>query len=135
MKRVFLDTNILIDYALGREHGDDAEQLLQRGCDGEIELAASYLTFANLAYILKSKIDVYELISDLTRYITVLPTDGNQLLTALKQRVRDFEDMLQYQCAKTGRCDFIITGNSRDFAAFCDIPLMSAADFLAQLDS
>ena len=29
MKRVFLDTNILVDYALGREHGDDAEQLLQ----------------------------------------------------------------------------------------------------------
>lgn len=29
MKRVFLDTNILVDYALGREHGDDAEQMLE----------------------------------------------------------------------------------------------------------
>ena len=135
MKRVFLDTNILIDYALGREHSDDAEQLLQRGCDGEIELTASYLTFANIAYILKSKIDVYELIGDLTRYITVLPTDGNQLQTALNLRVRDFEDMLQYQCAKAGQCDFIITGNIRDFTAFCNITLMTAAEFLAQLDS
>ena len=36
MKRVFLDTNILVDYALGREHGDDAEQLLQRGLDGVV---------------------------------------------------------------------------------------------------
>ncbi len=36
MKRVFLDTNILLDYVLGREHGDDAEQLLH--------LIASHIT-------------------------------------------------------------------------------------------
>jgi len=52
MKRVFLDTNILVDYALGREHGDDAEQLLQHGKNGTVSLSASYLTFANMAYIL-----------------------------------------------------------------------------------
>lgn len=53
MKRVFLDTNILVDYVLGREHGDDAEQLLQHGKNGTVSLSASYLTFANMAYILK----------------------------------------------------------------------------------
>lgn len=47
MKKVFLDTNILIDYVLGREHCDDAEQLLQHGCNGKVGLQASYLTFAN----------------------------------------------------------------------------------------
>lgn len=52
MKRVFLDTNILVDYVLGREHGDDAEQLLQHGKNGTVSLSASYLTFANMAYIL-----------------------------------------------------------------------------------
>ena len=31
MKRVFLDTNILVDYALGREHADDAEDDQQEG--------------------------------------------------------------------------------------------------------
>ena len=52
MKRVFLDTNILVDYVLGREHGDDAEQLLQHGKNGTVSLSASYLTFANMAYFL-----------------------------------------------------------------------------------
>lgn len=33
MKRVFIDTNILIDYILEREYGQDAKQLLQRGFD------------------------------------------------------------------------------------------------------
>lgn len=133
MKTVFLDTNILIDYALGREHFDDAEQLLQHGKNGQVRLVASYLTFANMAYILKGKIDVYDLFRDLRILISVLPNDDNQLQAAMRQRVRDFEDMLQYQCAKAAGCDFIITNNGRDFADFSDLPYLSAAEFLSQL--
>lgn len=133
MKTVFLDTNILVDYALGREHGDDAEQLLQHGKNGKVRLAASYLTFANMAYILKGKADVYDLFSDLHIIVSVLPNDDGQLLAAMGQRVRDFEDMLQYQCAKAAGCDVIVTNNGRDFAEFCDLPFMSAAEFLGQL--
>ena len=130
MRRVFLDTNILVDYALGREFGDDAEQLLQRGHDGEVSLMASYLTFANMAYILRSKVDIYALLEQLSNFITVLPMDKEQLQNALGQRVHDFEDMLQYQCAKAGNCDVIITNNRHDFAEFCELPFMTAAEFL-----
>jgi predicted nucleic acid-binding protein len=38
MKRVFLDTNILIDYIQARAGGDDAKQLLMRGRNGEVPL-------------------------------------------------------------------------------------------------
>ena len=130
MKQVFLDTNILVDYALGRKHCDDAEQLLQRGRNGELCLQASYLTFANLAYILKTKVDVYKLFGDLCQYISVLTTDNAQLMAAMEMRVRDFEDMLQYQCAKANNCDVIVTNNGKDYAEFCDLPYMSAAEFL-----
>lgn len=133
MKQVFLDTNILVDYALGRERCYDAAQLLQRGRNGEFCLQASYLTFANMAYIMKTKVDIYALFSDLCCYITVLPTDNNQLQDALKQKVRDFEDMLQYQCAKANGCDIIITNNRRDYTEFCDLPFMTAAEFLKGL--
>lgn len=131
MKRVFLDTNILVDYALGREFGDDAEQLLQRGHDGEVSLMASYLTFANMAYILRTKVDIYALLENLSNFIAVLPMDNEQLQNALGQKVHDFEDMLQYQCAKAGECDVIITNNKHDFAEFSELPIMTAAEFLA----
>ncbi|MBR2196655.1 MAG: PIN domain-containing protein [Salinivirgaceae bacterium] len=134
MKNVFLDTNILIDYALGRERGDDAEQLLQYGKNGIVRLSASYLTFANMAYILKGKADVYELFKELREFISVLPNNDEQLLAATGQRVRDFEDMLQYQCAKAANCEIIITNNGKDFAEFCKIPVMPAADFLGTID-
>ena len=66
MKRVFLDTNILIDYIQARAGGNDAKQLLMRGRDGEVTLCASFLTFANMAYILDGKADVYEFFAMLT---------------------------------------------------------------------
>ena len=68
MKKVFLDTNILIDYILGREGADDAKQLLMRGYNRNCCLCASFLTFANMAYILKGKVDIYEFFAMLSNY-------------------------------------------------------------------
>ena len=133
MKRVFIDTNILIDYILEREYGQDAKQLLQRGFDGDVKLFASYLTFANMAYILGKKIDIYELFGDLNQFITVLPMDEDQFQAALKQPVSDFEDMLQYQCAMAGNCDIIITNNKKDFESYSVLPISTAADFMKSL--
>ena len=133
MKQVFLDTNILIDYVLNRQGAADAKQLLTRGRAGEVNLSASLLTFANMAYILKGKADIYGLFALLTQFVTVLPMDGNQLQKALGQKVRDFEDMLQYQCAKVSDCGVIITNNKRDFEEFSDLPVMTAEEYLAQL--
>ena len=133
MKRAFFDTNILIDYIQDREGGDDAKQLLLRGRDREVELYASILTFANIAYILDGKADIYELFAMLTSIITVLPMDNAQLQNALEQRSKDFEDMLQYQCAKAGGCDVIVTNNVKDYREFCDIPYMSSHDFLVSI--
>lgn len=39
----------------------------------------------------------------------------------------------KYQCAKANDCDVIITNNGKDYAEFCDLPYMTAADFLASL--
>ena len=49
MKRIFLDTNILIDYIDNRAGADDAEQIFACGFSGEALLFASSLTFANMA--------------------------------------------------------------------------------------
>lgn len=134
MMKVFLDTNILLDYVLGREFGDDAAQLLQRGLNGAFSLQASFLTFANMAYILKGKADIYDLLANLSHFVTVLPNNNIQIQEALSQRVHDFEDMLQYQCAIEGGCDVIITNNGKDFTEFSHLPIMTAAQFLVKYD-
>ena len=54
--------------------------------------------------------------------------------TAQSFEVKDFEDMLQYQCAKAAGCDVIITNNKRDFYAFSDLPFLTSMEFLLQFD-
>ena len=53
MMKVFLDTNILLDFGLDREKADYAGGILQLGDGGMIELYASYLSYANMGYILR----------------------------------------------------------------------------------
>ena len=53
---------------------------------------------------------------------------------ALQQEVKDFEDMLQYQCAIDGHCDCIVTINVKDFLEFANIPILTPQEFLDKLD-
>lgn len=134
MKRVFLDTNILLDFALGRELADGAETILALGLADAIEVCASYLSYANMGFILRQhpKEEIYALIGLMREDVTVLPMDGVQLDAGLALRADDIEDALQYQCAKAANCDVIITNNKKDYADFCELPFMTAAEFLAE---
>ena len=104
MKRVFLDTNILLDYGLDREQADNAENILALGSLGVIELYASYLSYANMGYILRHHpiAEIYNLIRMMRQPVEVLPCDAEQLDAGLGFEVKDFEDMMQYQCVKAG---------------------------------
>ena len=136
MMKVFLDTNILLDYGLDREKADFAGGILQLGKDGLIELYASYLSYANMGYILRHHpvAERYELMRMMRQPLFVLPCDANQLDAGLLTEVKDFEDMLQYQCALAAGCDVVVTNNKKDFHEFCRIPFLTSEEFLLQFD-
>lgn len=130
--KVFLDTNILIDLAENRKESAQAAVILQLGEDGIISLAASYLTFANMGYIWRDvpRHERYERIRDAALGIEILPMTADQFYKGLEQEVKDYEDMLQYQCAIACGCDIIVTNNTKDYQEFCEIPFMSSREFL-----
>lgn len=131
--KVFLDTNILVDVIENREGTIIAKNILQSGRNGSLELFASYLSYANINYIKRDceRTLRYEMLRRLRQGVTVLPCDSSQLDAALTHDdVRDFEDLLQYQCAVAGGCDVIVTNNTKDYREFCDISYMSSRDFL-----
>ena len=66
--------------------------------------------------------------------VNVLPCNANQLDEGLKTKVKDFEDMMQYQCALESNCDVIVTNNKKDFHAFCNIPILTSEEFLLQFN-
>ncbi len=133
MNKVFLDTNILLDYGQERDDFLYAKAIMELGERGDIDLYASYLSYANMGYILRkySKEEIWSLINDMHEGITVLDAKSSQLDMALSHTpVKDYEDLLQFQCALQGKCDVIVTNNKRDFEEFSSIPLFSSKEFL-----
>ena len=131
MKRIFLDTNILIDYIDDRAGADDAEQIFACGFSGELQLFASSLTFANMAYIIKGRTqeEKYDALSQMANVVEILDLSKQEVMAAIAHPVKDFEDMLQYQCAKAAGCDYIVTNDRRHYD-FSDIPHLTSAAFV-----
>jgi predicted nucleic acid-binding protein len=131
MKRIFLDTNVLIDYIDNRAGADDAEQIFACGFSGEVLLFASSLTFANMAYIIKGRTreEKYDALSQMAGVVEIVDLRKQEVMAAIDHPVKDFEDMLQYQCAKAAGCDIIVTNDRRHYD-FSDIPHCTSADFV-----
>ena len=136
MKKIFLDTNILLDYYLNRSGADAVEKIFILSNARKLFLFASTLTFANFAYVIKrehSKEELYAILDEIEKHVNALPMDKKQLRNAIDQPCKDFEDMLQYQCAIAGGCDVIITNNIKDFAEYSKLPLFTASEYISNM--
>ena len=138
MRRVFLDTNIMMDAVEGRLYGEEANALLDLSRAGIIQTYAATMAFATMAYLLRhhGKEEIHEIFEHLTDTVEVVSVGAKQFDDAMAfGPVRDFEDMLQYQCAKAAGCDVIVTNNGQDFVEFCDLPVLTAEEMLEELNN
>ena len=136
MKRVFLDTNLVLDLLGFREpFYEHAAKIATLADQGKIKLLASALTFATANYIL-AKYHTKDIAIDKLRkfkvFTTICPIDEEVIEKGLNSSFKDFEDALQYFSALKMNCNFIITRNSKDFKD-AEIPVMTAEEFLASL--
>ena len=132
MMKVFLDTNILIDFVDYREKREYAKHIIELGAKGEITLFASYLTYANMAFILRHRPqeEKYRLLREARQNIVVVAPTVEHLDYALGHEVKDFENLLQYRCALEADCDVIVTNNPDDYEEFCQLPFFTSEDFV-----
>lgn len=118
--KVLLDTNILLDYLLGRsDFVEPATQLLLIGNAKLISLLVTDLTIANIAYVTRSDIpkeDFYRVMRKLSMCYEIIPIGREAVNMALEAQWNDFEDALQYYAALNAEADCIVTRNVKDFA-------------------
>lgn len=131
MKKIFLDTNFIVDYLLRDEYKPVCQQFLAEAKSSRCKFYVTYLSVANFAYIAR-KLDnelLYCHLNSLCELFEVVKNDLKQIKKAINLQASDFEDALQYAAAKDAGCDCIITRNAKDFS-FSDIPVMSATEYL-----
>ena len=114
--KVFLDTNILIDFLAARQpFAEDAIALFQLADNGEIELMVSDLTIINTIYVLRRMqydlSEIYDSMDDIRPLLTIVSMGASVVDRCLQHRSDDFEDEMQYLSAVDANADYIITRN------------------------
>ena len=120
MKKLFVDTNIVIDLLSRREpFFEEAAELFSLADKKQVELSVSSLTIANTSYTLLRQMDsnkAKSVLRKLRLILKTLPLDDKIIGLALNDETfSDFEDGLQYFTAIEDEQEIIITRNLKDF--------------------
>ena len=134
--RVFIDTNIFLDYIQHRPVGfNEAVRIFGLSAKGDIDLLVSDLSIANIKYSTRKDIplkEFYETIKGIRELFTIVPVGEQAVDHALAAETRDFEDALQYFSAEQAGADCIVTRNIKDFDFACKVETLEPQAFLSK---
>jgi predicted nucleic acid-binding protein len=137
MKKVFVDTNILVDLIADRKpFSKFAIHLFSKAEEEKIILYTSSHSIATTHYLLKKYMDekaLREVLYNLLDYLTVIAINQDMIKRGLKSKHKDFEDALQLICAYSiPEIDGIVTRNVKDFKD-SEIPVLSPEEMAKHL--
>lgn len=120
MKRVFVDTNILVDLIADRKpFSKFAITIFNRAETKEVQLFTSSHALATTYYLLKKYVDekkLKDVLYSLLAYVQIIAVTQDTIKKALKSADKDFEYSIQMLCAYSiADMDFIVTRNIKDF--------------------
>lgn len=120
MKRLFLDTNVVIDLLADRKpYAHQASRLFTLAQKNHITIYVAAITITNIWYILrklKSPKEAQKLIEMLLPFVNLVQVDQNTIQQALRLKFNDFEDAVQEVSAQQVPDLFaLITRNKSDF--------------------
>ena len=132
--RIFVDSDILLDYLQDREHRTAAFELFAKidtspGPDG-------YTTsdvIGNVYYIARKTLSRERAVSvmkGLRKLLNIIPVTDAIIDQALESEFSDIEDAIQYFAALSYRIDVIVTRNISDYRLSA-IQVMNAGKFLS----
>ena len=106
--KVFLDTNVVLDYYTGRMGDSIAKTIVMAGQTPQIELCISILTAVNVLYVSR-KYNSPLKAKDIAELFQILPMDYQHYCEAQSIDINDFEDALQICCARQSGCKVMVT--------------------------
>ena len=132
---IYVDTNIVIDMCdNSRKFHENSFELITAYLQEEYELFINSDTLSNLFYILSNhsvlnKSEIVEKMRFINEIFTLVSIESDDIEMALdlckdeSNKYKDYEDFMQYVCAKKVEADLIVT-NDKGFVAL-DIELQN----------
>jgi len=128
--KIFIDTNVFLDAILNRDNGL-SKNVIKHLELLNTEISLSDISVINIAYIVRkefTKDEIKNIINLLTKRYNIISANSKIILNANSSDFKDFEDGVQYFCAKEIEADLIITRNKKDFKT-SNITVLSAEEF------
>lgn len=137
MKKVFLDTNIIVDLIADRKpFSKFAIEIFQLAEENKLQIFTSSHSIATTHYLLKKYLDeksLREVLYNLLDFITIIAVDSDIIKKGLRSNHKDFEDALQILCASSiENINCIVTRNVKDFKG-SEILFLSPDEFFLNL--
>ena len=136
MERIFVDTNIILDWLGNRDpFFVFARSLFNKGEKGEIQILISTMSYISVEYVLRKRIGTQRTIkalSGLRSISQVCASGAKEIDLSLASRFKDFEDAFQYYSALNNGADVIISRDAKDYK-YSDLAVMNAEQYLKTL--
>jgi len=136
MTKLFLDTNVVLDFILKREgFANEAAIIFDLGERKKLRLYLSSLSINNIDYIV-SKVDSRkksrQIIIKLLTLVEVLSVSKSTVEKAALSEFKGFEDAIQNFCADEAGLKDILTRDLKDFKK-SNLSIQTPKEFLARL--
>ena len=143
--KVFLDTNIIIEYLIQRERTNLVKQVVNRLVEGDQALYMSAGGFYTLLYVVDKHLNkelgiekktrvafLRNMAQELLKEYRVAEHDNESLMRSINDlRFADLEDSCQLQAAAAAGCQYLLTFNSKDYPTTDNqIEVMTPQQFL-----
>jgi len=139
VRRIFWDTNVLLDILLRREpFFASAAELWLKTEAGELEGLVSIPSLTTIFYLIQRSADrrtARSALRTLCRVLDVVGSPAEVAALALDGGRKDFEDAVQYHTAVLAGADCVVTRNPRDFPSAREggIPVLTPEELLSAL--
>ena len=142
--KVFLDTNVFVEYFECRRECQAVSRLLSAVEDGNVKGIISAGCVYTLAYLIRMELkrqEIYRpdqtlrlrsMLNIILSLVTVASVSHKRIVMATNDPAfDDLEDSYQYQCAVQNKCDAIVTINLKDYSRVdtSKIEILSPSEF------
>jgi len=139
MKSIFLDTNVLIDFFADRKpFSIDAARLFDYSLKKKVTIYISAVSYNNIYYIIRQSLshaETIKMLTEISEWTNVIDLTKDIINKSLTSDFKDFEDAIQYTCAKSiNKIDLIVTRNTKDFK-ISSLPILSPKEAVALIES
>ena len=139
MKSIFLDTNVLIDFFADRKpFSIEAARLFNYSFKKKISIYISAVSYNNIYYILRqscSHTETIKILTELSEWTDIIDVSKDIINKSLKSDFKDFEDAIQYNCAKSlNKIDFIVTRDTKDFKT-SSLPILTPKEAVTLIEN